>query len=218
VENTLVLLTSDNGGLWHAWRPEETDDKAGYQPTPRAIYNAERGHHSNGPLRGTKADIWEGGHRVPFIVCWPARVEGGAVSRSLVELTDVLATFAGILDARLLTDAGEDSISFLPALLNPSGAGMTRRLSVHHSSLGFFALREGPWKFVPSRGSGGFSTPRTVAPRKGEPEGQLYHLEDDPAETRNVWQQHPEIVTRLAERLRTIQAGPGIATPRGTPP
>jgi len=216
-ENTLLLFTSDNGGLWHAWRPEEADDKAGYKPTPRALYNAERGHHSNGSLRGTKADIWEGGHRVPFIVRWPARVQGGVVSGSLVELTDFLATFAAILDAKLPADAGEDSISFLPALVNANGAETTRRFSVHHSSRGVFALREGPWKYVPSRGSGGFSTPRTVTPRDGEPEGQLYHLEDDPAETHNVWQQHPEIVTRLAEHLRTIQAGPGTTAPRGAP-
>ena len=121
-ENTLVLFTSDNGGLWHSWNAAETDDKAGYQPTPRGRYNAERGHHSNASLRGTKADIWEGGHRVPFIVRWPARVKAGTVNDSLVELTDALATFAGILGTPLPADAGEDSISFLPGLLNPTEA------------------------------------------------------------------------------------------------
>ena len=214
-ENTLVLFTSDNGGLWHSWTAAETDDKAGYQPTPRGRYNAERGHQSNASLRGTKADIWEGGHRVPFIVCWPARVKAGVVNDSLVELTDALATFAEILGAALPATAGEDSIRFPPGLLTsneaaapPPTPASARRFSVHHSLRGVFALREGPWKYVPSRGSGGFSTPRTVTPQAGEPEGQLYHLGNDPAESQNVWKQHPETVARLARRLAAIMASP----------
>lgn len=210
-ENTLVLFTSDNGGLWHEWTAEEADDKAGYRPTARARYNAERGHHSNAALRGTKADIWEGGHRVPFIVRWPARVKAGGVNASLVELNDTLATLAEILGTPMPADAGEDSISFLPGLLNPGDTATARLFSVHHSLRGVFALREGPWKYIPSRGSGGFSTPRSVTPAAGEPEGQLYHLGDDPAESRNVWKQHPEIVARLARRLETITAAPRSA-------
>ena len=81
-ENTLVIFTSDNGGLWHAWQAKEADDVKGYKPTPRGQYNAEHGHHSNAELRGTKADIWEGGHRVPFIVRWPARVKAGGERRA----------------------------------------------------------------------------------------------------------------------------------------
>jgi arylsulfatase A len=137
----------------------------------------------------------------------------GTVNRSLVELTDVLATVAEILGVTLADDAGEDSVSFLRSLLDPDAAP-ARIVSVHHSLRGVFALREGPWKYVPSRGSGGFSTPRAVTPRPGEPEGQLYHLEDDPAESRNLWQEHPEIVARMARDLEAIRTLPRTPRPR----
>ena len=99
-ENTLIIFTSDNGGLWHAWKPQESDDLQSYKPGPRGKYNAEHGHHSNAELRGSKADIWEGGHRVPFIVRWPGHVKAGVVSAALVELNDTLATLAEITGAQ----------------------------------------------------------------------------------------------------------------------
>lgn len=205
-ENTLIVFTSDNGGLWHEWKSEESDDIKSYKPSPRGKFNAEHGHHSNAELRGTKADIWEGGHRVPFIVHWPARVKAGVVSGALVELNDTLATLADILGAKLPADAGEDSISFLPVLTSPTGAGATRTFAVHHSLQGVFALREGPWKFVPVRGSGGFSTPKNIKPAADEPTVQLYNLATDPHETRNVAEGEPAVVARLEKRLGEIQS------------
>ncbi len=202
--DTLLVFTSDNGGLWHQWEAKERDDLAGYQPTPRALYNAERGHHSNAGLRGTKADIWEGGHRVPFIVRWPAKVKP-AVSAALVELNDLFATLAEISGAPLAADSAEDSFSFLPALTGSAPSGPRRTFSVHHSISGVFALREGPWKFVPSRGSGGFSAPKTVKAKDGESATQLYRMESDLAETRNVAGEEPAVTERLAARLREIQ-------------
>ena len=201
---TLLIFTSDNGGLWHQWEPKERDDLAGYQPTPRGQYNAERGHPSNATLRGTKADIWEGGHRVPFIVRWPAKVKP-AVSDALVELNDTFATLAEIIGASIPQDAAEDSFSFLPILTGAAASGPRRTFSVHHSISGVFALREGPWKFVPSRGSGGFSAPKTVQEKSGESAAQLFRMEPDFTETRNVAADEPAVAARLAVRLRAIQ-------------
>lgn len=207
-ENTLVVFTSDNGGLWHQWDAKETVDVAGYKPTPRGRYTAERGHHSNAALRGTKADIYEGGHRVPFIIRWPARVKPGSSSAALIELNDLFATCAEITGATLPQAAAEDSFSFRPALTGEPSHAAARTFAVHHSLAGVFALREGPWKFVPSRGSGGFSAPKAVAATAGEPTGQLYHLGQDPAETSNVWSEHPELVARFQAQLNAVRQKP----------
>jgi arylsulfatase A-like enzyme len=203
-ENTLIVFTSDNGGLWHRWEPKEHDDVAGYKPTARGSYNLERGHRSNAGLRGTKADIWEGGHRVPFIVRWPAKVKP-AVSGALVELNDVFATVAEITGAKLSPDTAEDSFSFLPILTGAKAATPTRTFAVHHSISGVFALREGPWKFIPARGSTGFSVPKTVRAKPGEPTTQLYRLDIDLAETKNLAAEETTVAQRLAAQLEEIQ-------------
>jgi len=116
-ENTLVIFTSDNGGLYHWWVPQEVDDLKNYRLNQRAKYVKERGHQGNAHLRGTKADIWEGGHRVPFIARWPDHVPAGTTSPELIELTDLMATSAAITETELPTGAGEDSRNILPALL-----------------------------------------------------------------------------------------------------
>lgn len=206
-DNTLILFTSDNGGLWHAWQAREADDLAAYKPTPRGAYNAGHGHHSNAHLRGAKADIWEGGHRVPFIIRWPAKVAPGVVSAALVELTDVIATLAQIVDFKLPADAAEDSFSFLPVLLDAKGRGAARPFSVHHSINGSFALRQGDWKFTPVRGSAGFTVPKIIQPKPGEPAGQLYNLAEDPRETNNLFLAHPQIVQMMSKQLQSIQSG-----------
>ena len=203
-ENTVVIFSSDNGGLWHRWEPKERDDIAGYKPTPRATYNLERGHRSNAGLRGTKADIWEGGHRVPLIVRWPAKVKP-AVSHALVELNDIFATVAEINGRKLSDDMAEDSFSFLPALTGQSTGGSPRTFAVHHAISGLFALRDGPWKYIGARGSGGFSFPKTVQAKPGEPTSQLYRLDTDLAETRNLAGEEPAVAQRLAARLEQIK-------------
>jgi len=185
--NTLVILTSDNG----------------CSPQARIEELAAQGHAVNGPLRGHKADLFDGGHRVPFLVRWPARVRP-AVSDQLVCLTDVFATCAEILGVRLPDEAGEDSFSFLPVL---EGRGPSSRDSVvHHSISGAFAIRRGPWKLALSPGSGGWSAPRDPEARQqGLPETQLYRIGgDDLAERENLAARHPEIVAELEQTLQRL--------------
>lgn len=207
-DNTLIIFTSDNGGLYHYWEPKEKDDLRYYKVRSRGLYIRQFEHHGNAHLRGTKADIWEGGHRVPFVVRWPGRTPSGAVSGELIELTDLLATCAAVVGATLPEKTGPDSFNALPALLAEMPDKPVREFAVHHSLWGSFALRNGPWKLIPSRGSGGFTFPREIDPAKvGGPPGQLYYLASDPSETKNVWNDHPETVARLSRQLDQIRNG-----------
>lgn len=194
-QNTVVLFTSDNGGLWHSWDPVEVDDVANYRPTPRGNYTREYGHQSNAHLRGTKADIWEGGHRVPFLIRWPQQIPAGKVCDQLVELNDTLATIARIVDEPLPTGAAEDSRDLTELLWG--GKEPVRDFAIHHSLRGEFAIRMGKWKLIEHRGSGGFSRPRQVKAESGQVTGQLYDLSTDPSESRNVWSENPTVVRRL---------------------
>jgi len=204
--DTMVIFSCDNGSLYHWWEPEEADDVAHYRMNFRGESMKEYGHRGNRHLRGTKADIWEGGHRVPFVVRWPGRTPAGAVSDELIELTDFLATCASLVGAELPEGAGEDSFDALPALLAEEPAEPVRLYAVHHSLFGVFAIREGPWKLIPHRGSGGFTRPRELDPAKvGGPPGQLYRLDRDPSETENLWEEHPEVVERLLSLLEEVQ-------------
>jgi arylsulfatase A len=180
---TLVIATSDNGA-----RPSDVDGET-------------HGHKSCGDLRGYKADIWDGGHREPFLVRWPGRVRPGSVRDETVCLGDLLATVAAILGDDLPEHAGEDSFSFLPVLLGESGGGSVREAIVHHSVDGMFSIRQGRWKLILGLGSGGFTDPRREEPVPGGPAGQLHDMEADPAETTNLWDEHPDVVERLTARL-----------------
>jgi len=205
-DNTLVLFTSDNGGLWHWWKFEEADDVAQGKITPRGKNVQDFGHQSNGQFRGTKADIWEGGHRVPFIARWPGKIKAGGVSNELVGLVDLMATVAEITGTTLPRDAAEDSFSLLPALLHEKPAKPVRDHSVFHSVRGMFSIEQGDWKLIMQRGSGGFSVPRLVEPKAAEPVGQLYNIRTDPHETRNVYRDHPDIVAGLTSLLEKIRS------------
>jgi arylsulfatase A-like enzyme len=182
-DDTLIFLTSDNGAHWYQ---DDID---------------EFGHRANGRLRGQKADIWEGGHRVPFLVRWPGKIKPGATCDETICLTDLLATTAAVISAKLPDDAGEDSYNILPALLGEKLEGPIREATVHHSVNGTFAIRQGPWKLISGLGSGGFSLPRTIEPKPGGPAGQLYHLGDDPSEEKNLYLEHGEVVERLTALL-----------------
>lgn len=187
-DRTLVFFTSDNGAHW---LPEDIE---------------KWGHRANGSLRGQKADIWEAGHRVPFIARWPGRIPAGTTSEETACLTDLMATVAAAVESPLPADAGEDSFNLLPALLGRTGAVPIRDATIHHSGDGLFALRQGSWKIVMGLGSGGFTLPKKVDPKEGEPAGQLYDLAKDPREERNVWAQNPEVVTRLTALLEKIKS------------
>jgi arylsulfatase A-like enzyme len=182
-EDTLLIITSDNGA-----QPADMDGET-------------YGHKSCGDLRGFKADIWDGGHREPFIARWPNVIPSNSASDETICLSDLLATCAAIVRADLPVNAGEDSASILPVLLGESRDKPIREAIVHHSMDGMFSIRQGQWKLILGRGSGGFSVPRRIQPAPGEPPGQLYDLEKDPAETQNLWSQHPEIVERLTSLL-----------------
>ena len=186
-ENTLVVVTSDNGARLTCY------DGSDY------------GHKSCGDWRGQKADIWEGGHREPCIVRWPARVAPGRICDEAICLVDFFATVADIVGFELPDTAAEDSFSFLSALVGEASERPLREAVIHHSGDGMFSLRRGPWKLIVGLGSGGFTAPRREEPVPGGPEGQLYHLGDDPAETRNLWQERPDVVTELRAILERWQ-------------
>ncbi len=195
-DTTLVVVTSDNG----------------CSPSADFPALARLGHHPSGPFRGYKADIFEGGHRVPFIARWPGRVKAGSTCDDTICLTDLLATCAAIVGAELPAEAGEDSVSILPDLLG-TAAGPVREAIVHHSVDGTFAIRQGVWKLILGPDSGGWSDPRPGSNEaKGLPPVQLYDLARDPGERRNLQAEHPEIVVRLAGLLERY-----VAEGRSTP-
>ncbi|MDF1825392.1 MAG: arylsulfatase [Verrucomicrobiales bacterium] len=206
-ENTLVLFTSDNGGLWHWWEFPADDDGGKIPLTPRGQYVKDFSHQSNAHWRGTKADVYEGGHRVPFLVRWPAVVKAGEVSDALVELTDVFDTVVEITGASADSGtSGMDSFSFQAILKGSSEA--SRPFSVHHGLSGMFALRKGPWKLIEGRGSGGFTRPRSFREIPGKPavpEGQLYDLVNDPQEKVNQWERQKEQVALMLPLLNAVR-------------
>jgi arylsulfatase A len=195
-EETFVIMTSDNGARW----------------TPEEI--RQFGHRSNLNNRGQKSDIFEGGHRIPFLVRWPGKVRPGSTSDELGCLVDLMATCAAVAGVPLPASAAEDSFSLLPAILSKSLDPPIRDAVVHHSGSGMFAIRSGDWKLVLGLGSGGFTRPAFIKPKPGEPAGQLYNLATDRQETTNVYAQRPEIVRSLKEKLQNIQRA-GHSRPAG---
>ena len=178
-DDTLLVLTSDNGA-----KLSDVDGNT-------------YGHLSCGDLRGQKADIWDGGHRVPFISRWPGHISPGSTSDAVVCLLDLLSTCASLVGDTLPANAGEDSSSLLPHLLGEATDAPGRRAIVHHSVLGMFALREAQWKLIFGRGSGGGTEPRSIAPAPGEALGQLYDMVADMSETENMWLAQSDLVDRM---------------------
>lgn len=181
--STLVFFTSDNG----------------CSPTAGIPGLEARGHRPSGPWRGHKADIFEGGHRVPLLARWPGRIAPQTISDALVCTSDFFATVTDSLDLPLDPVEGVDSFSFLPAF---EGKPVPRPFIIHHSVNGSFAVRRGPWKLILCPGSGGWSDPRPKdAWKAGLPPVQLYHLGDDPAERRNLFDSQPNRAKALADLL-----------------
>jgi arylsulfatase A-like enzyme len=194
--NTLVILTSDNGCSPEANFPELL----------------KKGHHPSYHFRGTKADIFDGGHRIPFLVRWPARVKAGTTSDQLVCLSDLFATCADILRKKLPDNVAEDSVSIFPALLGRSKQTLREAL-VHHSINGSFSIRQSQWKLELCPDSGGWSDPKPGSPEAQKlPPVQLYDLKEDIGEENNVQAQHPDVVARLTKLLEKY-----IADGRSTP-
>lgn len=186
-DNTLVIFTCDNG----------TSNKAKFDELEA------NGVRLTENWRGYKADAFEGGHRVPFVVRWPGHVEGGVRNDETISLVDIMATLAEVVGYDLPDNAAEDSASILPLLRGDVLSEPLHEAVVCHSISGYFALRRGKWKVMYCQGSGGWSAPKEAEAQKlGLPSIQLYDLESDPKETTNLAESFPEVVKELTGILR----------------
>jgi arylsulfatase A-like enzyme len=187
-QNTIVIFTSDNGPVWYPEDVEKYD------------------HSSTGSLAGMKGDLWEGGHRMPFVVHWPGKTKPNSVNRNLVCFTDFMATFAEITGQEIPDNAGEDSFSFLTHLTGKESELPYRQnfvINVRKS----FAISTGDWKYINIPGPGGF-TERYLKGKdvKFEQPEQLYHLTNDLGETENLFNKNGEKAKELSELLSKIVA------------
>ncbi len=184
-ENTIVFFTSDNGC------------------SPEANFEVlkEFDHDPSASFRGNKADLYEGGHRVPLVVRWPQGIKGGQKTSALACLTDFYATMRELTAQKPEDNAGEDSFSLLPIMKGDADTS-GRTTLVSHSISGHFAIRSGAWKLCLSAGSAGWSDPREAAAKKQDlPPMQLFNLDSDPAEEENLLEKHPEQVEFLMNLL-----------------
>ncbi len=190
-DNTLVILSSDNG-------PEVLT---------AITMRADHGHDGAHPWRGLKRDQWEGGHRVPFIACWPGHVPAGSESDETICQTDIMHTCAAIVGFNLPADVAEDSFNLLPVLLGEATSQPVRPYTLHQTANLVLAIRRGPWKYLDHQGSGGNNYARSGLKQYALPDsvadaaGQLYNLDDDPGETTNLYFQHPDKVQELKALL-----------------
>jgi len=170
-DNTIVIFSSDNG--------------------PREGVN---GHQSAGPLRGQKGSIFEGGHRVPLIIKWPGKVEASSRTDETVCMTDFMSSFADMLGVELPDNAGEDSYNIMPVILGEQYESPLRESTVHHSGGGAFAIRKGDWKIIFGEVEHGEMPGDAVT---WSEEGYLFNMKEDPYETRNVYDEYPEVVSQM---------------------
>ena len=197
-DNTLVIYTSDNGSYMHR---RDADDAVGHvdDETIQA-FRADR-HRSNHVFRGTKADIWEAGHHVPFLARWPGTIDAGSRCDETICLVDFFATAAEISAASIPEGAAQDSFSLL-SLMQGKSSARQRDPVIHHSAGGAFAIRQGKWKLGLCNGSGGREMPR------GKPFQEPYFLFDmsrDISERQNVIEDHPEIARRLEKKCLELR-------------
>ena len=187
-ENTLVIFSSDNGA----------ESNCAYQ---RDTYQ----HYSCMNFKGGKRDIYEGGHRVPFLMRWPEGLKAGMQINNPVCQVDYLATIAEIVGADIPEYAGEDSYSLYPLMVNNTKTKYdSERPVIHHSFKGYMAIRQGKWKLNLVRGSGGSLAPVLIIPAEGEAKYELYDIENDPSESTNLYFEHPEIVKELEAKMAEI--------------
>ncbi len=207
-ENTMVILTSDNGGMLNQGGQD--------------AYAA--GHRMNGNLLGFKFDAWEGGHRVPFIVRWPANVSAGTTTDVLASNVDLLATMAALVGQGQMAEETQDSYNLLPAITGETDQPIRDHLIIAANSREHLSVRKGPWMYIPAQGGGGFASQiagshtfggPAAFPFTGQknsdivdgkvkedaPPAQLYNLETDPGQNNNVYNEYPEVVEELKELL-----------------
>ena len=197
-DHTIVIFGSDNG-------PE----------VPTVIHmRGDYDHDGARPWRGVKRDQWEGGHRTPLIARWPGKVAAGSTSDQMINLTDVFATCAALVGAKLPNDAAEDSFNMLPVLLGKAD-GPVRPYMISQTIRNALAIRRGPWKYLDHQGSGGNDYERdgdwgmkryALPDTDPDAPGQLYNLADDPGETTNLYSKRPQIVQELKAMLERSKA------------
>ncbi len=179
-ENTLLIFTSDNGPVWFAEDVQQFD------------------HRATGPLRGMKIDLWEGGHRVPFVAQWPAKIPAGTVRNDLFCFTDLMATFAAVTGDSLPENAGQDSYNILPVFMNETLSRPVRNELVIQER----TIREGDWKLIQGSALGILSKNfGNVKPENENLGGELYNLAEDLSEENNLYEENPEKVNELTKRL-----------------
>jgi arylsulfatase A-like enzyme len=207
-DNTLIIFTSDNGGMLNIGGQEAFS----------------KGHRKNGKLLGFKFDAWEGGHRVPFIVKWPGKVPAGTTSDELISNIDMIATAAAITGTELKADEGVDSVNVLPALTGEPKEPVRDELLLAAMKQTHLSLRKGKWMYIPAQAGGGFTHPKRgghafggpasftftkqvnsdIADgkiRENAPPAQLYDLEADPYQAKNLYNERPEVVAEMKKRL-----------------
>ena len=187
-DNTILIFTSDNGAYW----PQEEID----------LHN----HDSNRGRRGQKGDVWDGGHRIPLIISWPARIKKSLKYNHFVSLTDFFATFSDIAGLEMNDEMGEDSFSFLHVLKGETEKAV-RPTMTHHTGR-ISAIRNEEWKFLDGLGSGGFTDPAFVKPLPGGPGGQLYRIITDTLESENLYMDYPEVVNGMRVNLENSKKVP----------
>ena len=192
-DNTLVILTSDNGPEFAAYKRAK-----------------EFRHFSMGDWRGLKRDVWEGGHRVPFLARWPGKIKPGSLSDETICETDLMATVAAIVGITLPKTAGEDSYNIMPAMLGGPHNGPIREATVHHSDAGKFAIRQGNWVFIDANTGGDRKEPDWFKQERGYRDdnfpGELYDLSQDAGERRNLYAEQPEKVKALKALLEKYKS------------
>jgi arylsulfatase A len=180
-DNTLIIFTADNG----------------CSPAANIKQLLEKGHDPSYSLRGTKADAWDGGHRVPYVARWPRVIKPNRVSDELICHNNLMATCAEILATKLPDSAGVDSFSILPVLRGDEIKEPTHPYVIHHSASGRFAVRKGSWKFLACKGSGGWSKGNDGKP------SQLYNMAIDRKETNNLVDDQPDVTEELTKLLES---------------
>ena len=200
-DNTIVIFSSDNGSPCR-----DGEGMAGATGSVRKL-----GHDPSRPWRGMKADAWDGGHRVPFIIRWPGKTPAGKVSTEPLCSVDLIATLAAATGYDLPDATAEDSHNLLDLFTGKpvgidAGKPAIRECVIHHSIDGTFCVRQDGWKLIIGNlGSGGFSAPRRVKFKPGGPKGQLYNLREDPKETTNLWMEHPAKVAELVALMEKYE-------------
>ncbi len=209
-DNTLILFNADNGAetLHVHWMRQDHD------------------HDASGGWRGMKRDGWEGGHRVPFIARWPGRIPAGAVSKQMTNTTDIFATLASVVGYELKEKDARDSFDMLPVMLGTQDESRSVRPHLLTQSFrGEFQIRQGKWKYLDHRGSGGNNYEKgmmkgyQLEEKAPDADGQLYDLAKDPGETNNLYfdneAKRKELQALLKNLKQSGRSAPKVRKPIG---